>query len=75
MDKKIELLDVVNKIVLFLNNELYKMIKLSRKNIYAFKYKKQKELIVNDDILTYTFGKQHIYSAFKNELETIQQKY
>ena len=68
MDKQIELLKLVNKSVLF-NNELYKIFKVSRIYIYALKYKKQKELIVNDDILTYTFGKQHIYSSFKNEFE------
>ena len=73
MDKKIELLNLVNKIVIF-NNEIYKIFKLSRIYIYGFKYNKQKELIVNDDILTYTFGKQHIYSAFKNELDNYQIK-
>ena len=50
------------------------IFKLSRIYIYGFKYNKQKELIVNDDILTYTFGKQHIYSAFKNELENTHTK-
>ena len=35
----------------------------------VLKYIKQKELIVSDEILTHTFGKQHIYSAFKNELD------
>ena len=74
MDKKFELLNLVNKSVLF-NNELYKIFKLSRIFIYALKYKEKKELIVNDDILTYTFGKQHIYSAFKNELDNYQIKY
>ena len=73
MDKKIELLNLVNKIVIF-NNELYKIFKLSRIYIYAYKYKKQKELIVPNGILTYTFGKQHIYSAFKNEFDNYQIK-
>ena len=73
MDKKIELLNLVNKIVIF-NNELYKIFKLSRIYIYAYKYKKQNELIVPNDILTYTFGKQHIYNAFKNEFDNYQIK-
>jgi hypothetical protein len=67
------LLDIVNKNVLY-NNKLFKIFKLSRVYIYAFKYIKQKELIVNDDILTYTFGKQHIYSSYKNELDNYQIK-
>ena len=67
------MLDIVNKNVLY-NNELFKIFKLSRVYIYAFKYIKQKELIVNDDILTYTFGKQHIYSSYKNELDNYQIK-
>ena len=41
MDKQIELLNLVNKIVLF-NNELYKIFKLSRIYIYAFKYKNKR---------------------------------
>ena len=68
MDKQIELLNLVHKIVLF-SNEIYKIFKLSRIYIYGFKYIKQKALIVRDDILTYTFGKQHIYSSFKNQLD------
>ena len=68
MDKQIELLNLVYKTVSF-NNELYKIVKLSRIYIYGLKYMKQKELILTDDILTYTFGKKHIYAAFKNELD------
>ena len=67
MQTQIELLNIIGCLVLF-ENDIYKIDRVTRCFIYAYKYKSKNKLIFNDAITFYS-NKSHTNNCFKNELE------
>ena len=68
MNKNNEYLNLFNKNIVF-DNKIYKVIKLSKIYVYGLQYIQNKELILCDDVLFYSFGETHVYNSFFNELQ------
>ena len=67
MQTQIELFNIIGCLVLF-ENDIYKINRVTRCFIYAYKYKTKNKLILNDAVTFYP-GESHIYNCFLNELE------
>ena len=67
MQTQIELLNIIGCLVLF-ENDIYKIDRVTRCFIYAYKYKTKNKLILNDAVTFYP-GESHTYNCFLNELE------
>ena len=67
MQTQLELLNIIGCLVLF-ENDIYKIDRVTRCFIYAYKYKTKNKLILNDAVTFYP-GKSHIYNCFLNHLE------
>ena len=68
MNKKTEYLNLFNKNIVF-DNKIYKVIKISSIYVYGLQYTQDKQLILCDDVIFYSFGDKHLYNSFKNELQ------
>ena len=68
MRNNTQYLELFNKNIVFDNN-IYKIIKVSSIYIYGLQYIHDKQLILCDDVVFYSFGDKHLYTSFKNEFE------
>ena len=68
MRNNTQYLELFNKNIVFDNN-IYKIIKVSSIYIYGLQYIHDKQLILCDDVVFYSFGDKHLYTSFKNDLQ------
>ena len=68
MRNNTQYLELFNKNIVFDNN-IYKIIKVSSIYIYGLQYIHDKQLILCDDVLFYSFEDKHFYTSFKNDLQ------
>ena len=72
-----EKLNFINKLsnkLLFFDGNLYQIVRANMCNIYVKKYKIDKHIIIDTNILFYTICSAVIYTSFLNEFEERQEK-
>ena len=72
MQTQLELLNIIGGLVLF-ENDTYKINRITRCFIYAYKYKSKNKLILNDSITFYP-SESRTYNCFLKELKIKPQK-